>query len=114
MFQYYQPLLFKSNLFLVFQNEGVPEEDTTPLVEVAERMSRDGTPTDEVGTTVPTEGPDATVTPPPDTQSPEPEEYSSPRYDVDIVQYEGNNMHKTTSVRVHSILLCETKFYLTI
>lgn len=52
-------------------------------------MSREGSPTIEAETTVPTEGPDASVTPPPATQSPEPEEDSSPRYDDHELQYEG-------------------------
>ncbi|KAK3705171.1 hypothetical protein QZH41_013975, partial [Actinostola sp. cb2023] len=52
-------------------NEGIPEEDSTPTVEVAEHMSTEGSPTDEVQTMVPTtDGPDPTITPPPMTQSP--------------------------------------------
>ena len=40
-------------------------------MEVAEHMSTEGTPTDEVQTMVPTtDGPDPTITPPPMTQSP--------------------------------------------
>lgn len=58
-----------------FQNEGIPESDEGPAVEVAQPLSREGTPTGEQ-TLMDSEGkeePDASATPPPpESQSPEP------------------------------------------
>lgn len=57
-----------------FQNEGIPESDEGPTVEVAQPLSREGTPTGEQ-TLIDSEGkeePDASATPPPpESQSPE-------------------------------------------
>ena len=59
------------------QNEGIPESDEGPTVEVAQPLSREGTPTGEQRL-IDNEGkeePDASATPPPppESQSPEPE-----------------------------------------
>ena len=58
-----------------FQNEGIPESDEGPTLEVAQPLSREGTPTGEQ-TMMDSEGkeePDASATPPPpESQSPEP------------------------------------------
>lgn len=57
-----------------FQNEGIPESDEGPTVEVAQPLSREGTPTGEQ-TLIDSEDkeePDASATPPPpESQSPE-------------------------------------------
>lgn len=65
-------------------------------------MSREGTPTEEVVTSGPTEGPDASITPPPATQSPEPEE--SPRYD-DELHYNGNLLNTVPNNAVYRCIL---------
>lgn len=60
-----------------FQNEGIPESDEGPTVEVAQPLSREGTPTREqrLMENEGKEEPDASATPPPppESQSPEPE-----------------------------------------
>ncbi|XP_048575975.1 coiled-coil domain-containing protein 96 [Nematostella vectensis] len=56
------------------ENEGVPEQDTDPTLEVAEPLSREGSPTAKESSGPPTDIPDATLTPPPNTQSPVPDE----------------------------------------
>ena len=64
-----------NKLLCFLQNEGIPETDEGPTVEVAQPLSREGTPTGEQ-TVVDSEGkeePDASATPPPPvSQSPEP------------------------------------------
>lgn len=67
--------MFSQILWCDFQNEGIPESDEGPTVEVAQPLSREGTPTGEQ-TLMDSEGkeePDASATPPPpESQSPEP------------------------------------------
>ena len=64
------------HLCVTFQNEGIPETDEGPTVEVVQPLSREGTPTgeqDAVDTDTKKEEPDAAATPPPpESQSPEP------------------------------------------
>lgn len=67
--------MFSQILWCDFQNEGIPESDEGPTVEVAQPLSREGTPTGEQ-TLMDSKGkeePDASATPPPpESQSPEP------------------------------------------
>ena len=70
-------VMFWQMLCFDLQNEGIPESDEGPTVEVAQPLSREGTPTGEQRL-IDNEGkeePDASATPPPppESQSPEPE-----------------------------------------
>lgn len=66
----------KDILWILFQNEAIPETDEDPTVKVTESLSREGTPTEEdrsVERDTKQEEPDASATPPP----PPPEEHST-------------------------------------
>ena len=67
--------MFLQILHFDYQNEGIPESDEGPTVEVAQPLSREGTPTGEqtLMASESKEEPDASATPPPpESYSPEP------------------------------------------
>jgi len=87
-----------------FQNEGIPESEEGPTVEVAQPLSREGTPTGEQ-TMMDSEGkeePDASATPPPpESQSPEPVN-DLEQMDTYI---ESGKMMQNKKLIIHDILL---------
>ena len=60
-------------LLVHHQNDEIPESETGPTVQVAEQLSREGSPVpqDNLAATQSKEGPNALSTPPPEAQSPD-------------------------------------------